>query len=323
MRFLLLPRATRSSSLGQLRLLTALLCVVVTGPVVAGASWPDAESDALQVAFGSDPLSGNWIAEQGDEACVLIQAIRGYGEARFARAGVGAPVFELLALRPHFDDGAIELVSVAPSWHRAHPQQHLLAQLTADDDGALRLTGTLVLQMLMQLRDGRQLSFRQQQPASRAEAVSVDVSPLHLRPVYGMLSGCGSVTADRAEARESSSAEPLVETLVYFDVDSSRLLPDSLAELAALVTEIEARLADDASPLQRIRIEGHTDSTGTERHNEGLSLRRAEAVADVLRLAGVDDALLEFSHHAARRPAASNDTPEDRQRNRRTRVHLD
>ena len=40
-------------------------------------------------------------------------------------------------------------------------------------------------------------------------------------------------------------------------------------------------------PDDRIRVQGHTDSTGTAAHNEELSLRRAQAVREVLLTRGV------------------------------------
>lgn len=322
------PPAKRSPA-GAVRLgLTALLLGWSATGLADGPIWPGAEPDALQVAFGGDPLQGNWVAERANGTCTLIQSIRGYGEARFTRNGAAAPSFELEPLRPHFNGGAVDLASVTPVWHRAHPQQHLLAAVAADDDGALRLEGSLVQQMLMQLRDGRQLSFRQGHVDAGAIALSVDVSPVHFRPVYGELAGCGSgggAVASRngaADAAVDADEEATGETRVFFDIDSSRLLPESLERLEQLVAEVEARLAETPPALLRIRIEGHTDSTGTEAHNEGLSQRRAEAVAAVLREAGIDNGLLELSHHAARRPAAGNDSADDRQRNRRTRVTL-
>ncbi len=317
-------RAQRSPAAAVRLGLVAMLLGVTAAGLTDGPVWPGAEPDALQVAFGSDPLQGNWVAEQGNGTCTLIQTIRGYGEARFSRNGADAPAFELEALRPHFNGGEVDLASVTPVWHRAYPQHHLLAAVTADDDGALRLEGPLVQQMLMQLRDGRQLSFRQGFVDSAAIALSVDVSPVHFRPVYGELAGCGTGggAVETRNGATDADYEAADDTRVFFDIDSSRLLPESLERLEQLVAEIESRLSATPPALARIRIEGHTDSTGTEAHNEGLSERRAEAVATVLREAGIDGNLLELSHHAARRPAASNDTADDRQRNRRTLVTL-
>jgi outer membrane protein OmpA-like peptidoglycan-associated protein len=63
---------------------------------------------------------------------------------------------------------------------------------------------------------------------------------------------------------------------VLFDTDEATLKPGA--------TEIITRLADflTRNETTRIRVEGHTDSTGDDAYNTELSRRRAQAVADAL-----------------------------------------
>jgi OOP family OmpA-OmpF porin len=75
------------------------------------------------------------------------------------------------------------------------------------------------------------------------------------------------------EAAPAAQAEPF---LVFFDLDSSSLNADS--------REIIRRAAGVArdSGAASIEVVGHTDSSGSAKHNDALSVRRANAVRDAL-----------------------------------------
>jgi outer membrane protein OmpA-like peptidoglycan-associated protein len=70
----------------------------------------------------------------------------------------------------------------------------------------------------------------------------------------------------------------------------------------------------------RVKIEGYTDSVGSEDYNQELSERRAEAVASALRFRGVPADRYEVEGLGKGFPVASNDTPEGRQQNRRVEI---
>ena len=71
----------------------------------------------------------------------------------------------------------------------------------------------------------------------------------------------------------------------------------------------------------RLRIEGHTDSTGEDEANLGLSERRAEAVRDFLAEAyGIEASRLEVQGLGETKPIDDNETPEGRQNNRRVEL---
>ena len=73
----------------------------------------------------------------------------------------------------------------------------------------------------------------------------------------------------------------------------------------------------------RIRIEGNTDNVGSPDLNQGLSERRAQAVADYLVAKyGYDSHRFVVVGNGPRKPVASNDTESGRARNRRTDFEL-
>lgn len=70
-----------------------------------------------------------------------------------------------------------------------------------------------------------------------------------------------------------------------------------------------------------LTIEGHTDNTGAPEANQSLSEKRAAAVkAYLVSTFGIADSRLEAKGFGASKPAASNDTPEGRQQNRRVEL---
>lgn len=95
------------------------------------------------------------------------------------------------------------------------------------------------------------------------------------------------------------------------------------ASLRSGQDDLVARLADSVAlfPEAAVRIEGHTDDTGSRDANLRLSRRRAEAVAGVLaeRLGG-DPARFATEGFGPDRPVALNATPEGRALNRRIDV---
>ena len=69
--------------------------------------------------------------------------------------------------------------------------------------------------------------------------------------------------------------------------------------------------------IDRIRVDGHTDNVGTDKYNAGLSMRRAESVAQYLRGVGWRDDAIERRGFGADKPVADNATAAGRAQNRR------
>ena len=71
-----------------------------------------------------------------------------------------------------------------------------------------------------------------------------------------------------------------------------------------------------------IDIYGHTDSTGSDDYNQGLSERRADSVAAYLESRGVRGARIGTRGFGETQPIASNDTEQGRAANRRVEIKI-
>jgi OOP family OmpA-OmpF porin len=101
---------------------------------------------------------------------------------------------------------------------------------------------------------------------------------------------------------------------VHFDFDKSTLRPEAMVilnEAAALLNKHERVV---------VEVAGHTDSTGSDAYNQGLSERRANAVRDYLVEKGVRASRLSAKGYGESMPVASNDTKEGRAENRRVEL---
>ncbi|MBS1496606.1 MAG: OmpA family protein [Bacteroidetes bacterium] len=70
-------------------------------------------------------------------------------------------------------------------------------------------------------------------------------------------------------------------------------------------------------PETNILVEGHTDNVGTDAYNMKLSERRANAVGDYLKAAGVATSRFTIKWYGESQPKVDNSTPENRALNRR------
>jgi outer membrane protein OmpA-like peptidoglycan-associated protein len=102
---------------------------------------------------------------------------------------------------------------------------------------------------------------------------------------------------------------------IYFDTGSDRIRPESTPTLK----EIGSMLKDH--PDLKLTIEGHTDNVGAAAANQTLSEKRAAAVRQFLIDSyQVDGGRLGAKGLGASKPAASNDSAEGRQQNRRVEL---
>jgi outer membrane protein OmpA-like peptidoglycan-associated protein len=104
---------------------------------------------------------------------------------------------------------------------------------------------------------------------------------------------------------------------VFFKFDKSEIDPRSfelLNDVATVINQVPEEL--------NFRVEGHTDSKGSDKYNKKLSQNRANSVRDYLVGKGVKTKRLEPVGFGEERPIDSNRTNDGRARNRRVEFNV-
>ncbi len=122
-----------------------------------------------------------------------------------------------------------------------------------------------------------------------------------------------NLTRNTTPTPEVTVPEAPLETVFYFDFDSSVLKPQSRQALLAQADRLKQSGAS-------VRLEGHADERGSREYNLALGERRANAVRDFLVLQGVSRGKIETVSYGEERPARSGSTETSYSANRRTEL---
>jgi OOP family OmpA-OmpF porin len=123
------------------------------------------------------------------------------------------------------------------------------------------------------------------------------VAPDGCPPKYTMI----VVTAEKIELKQT----------IFFDTKKAKIKPVSFP----LLDEVAQALTD--RPKISVRIEGHTDSVGTDKFNMWLSSARADAVRAYLIAKGIDAGRMVAQGFGESVPLADNRTTKGKETNRR------
>ena len=116
------------------------------------------------------------------------------------------------------------------------------------------------------------------------------------------------------QAKQTDRGMVMTLSDVLFDTGKATLKPGATRDLDRLATALKD------NPSTRVKIEGYTDSVGSDSYNQELSERRARAVADALQSRGVPADRYQIEGLGKEFPVATNDTPAGRQQNRRVEI---
>jgi outer membrane protein OmpA-like peptidoglycan-associated protein len=117
-----------------------------------------------------------------------------------------------------------------------------------------------------------------------------------------------------AVSREGDHLAVTFQGDVTFDKGSAIVKPILHAEISRLARVLAQY------PEAVIRVEGHTDSKGSDALNMKLSMERAESVRNLLFKQGVGNRWIGVAGFGKNRPIAGNDTEAGRQQNRRVEI---
>jgi len=102
----------------------------------------------------------------------------------------------------------------------------------------------------------------------------------------------------------------------FFDFDKSALKPEGRAKLDDLIGKIKG------INLEVIIAVGHTDSVGSNKYNQKLSVKRSESVKAYLVSKGIEKNRVYTEGKGETQPVADNKTSEGRSKNRRVEIEV-
>ncbi|MEO1437519.1 MAG: OmpA family protein [Bacteroidota bacterium] len=103
---------------------------------------------------------------------------------------------------------------------------------------------------------------------------------------------------------------------IHFEVNSDVLKPESMPVIDQIVQLMEQH------PTVQFRIEGHTDSDGTDNHNLDLSERRAASVKKAIANKGINEGRMSTMGFGESKPVFPNNSEENKAKNRRVEFIL-
>jgi outer membrane protein OmpA-like peptidoglycan-associated protein len=198
-----------------------------------------------------------------------------------------------------YADISQELVSEAQARQEAEraevERNRIIAEArTREAEAAQRAAAEAARELDVQARAVEERSRAAEAAEERALALESELEQLEARDTdRGLVLTLGDVLFDTGEASLKAGAVTTIDRLAQFMRDY---------------------------PERSVRIEGHTDSIGSDETNQQLSERRAMAVRDALLARNVDAARIVTVGYGEARPIAGNDTAGGRQQNRRIEV---
>lgn len=255
-------------------------------------------------SYGAGIENSQWYLSQSVFECTLVHEVPGYGRAVFKhRAGEDLSFFlesELSLMRP----GNGRIVVEAPAWRPGVTPRPLGTVAVSDGRRQVELDSRQAMVLIQGLMDGMSPTVTRESWYDR-RPVRVSVSNINFSqqfPAYRLCTA-GLLPVNYDQIKRSR---------VPFRSGSTSL---AAADRRLLDNIIIYVLAD--STVERVFVDGHTDSSGSRINNRALSEQRANAVADYLISAGMPENLITVRAHADQYPVSKRAAD-----NRRTTIRL-
>ena len=277
----------------------ALLTACATGPT------PNAQLDEARSAYAAAAANANVVRSAPLELRQAQQALD--------KATAAAQSGDDLAEVNHYAYVARQRTELAVQTGQIAQADAAIAQAQSTRDRILISARTREAEAERDAAQKARLSAEQsrtlaEQRLAAAQAAQKQASAADAR--------ASTLAAQLAELQAKPTERGMVLTLgdVLFDTARSTLKPGAMRTVDQLAQFLES------NPAQKILVEGHTDSVGSDASNRELSLRRAQAVQQALTDRRISADRVEINGLGEGYPVASNDSAEGRQRNRRVEV---
>lgn len=305
-----------------------------------------------QTLANEEVLEGDYRTER-QQATTALNLAEQEGAGRWAPeelARARASVIDALeAFGPDMDEQQFDIqartaVRLSAEAYRAAVRNRKLAEEKAQRDelDSLRVAKAEAEAAAAEAREQAALARRERQEALEAKAEAERAArdaQIQQRRAREMMETAQSeakkLAALKAEAeRYATAARSRLEGALSKVVETKETargvivnLPDILFDsgrstLRGPAREVLSRVAGIllVTPEIALSVEGHTDSTGSDRLNQELSEKRATSVADYLAESGVAAEIISTVGFGETKPIAENESVAGRQQNRRVEI---
>lgn len=139
-------------------------------------------------------------------------------------------------------------------------------------------------------------------------------NPKVIEPTLGAAAAVPAPVQTSAQIVNTPRGPSLTLSNVLFDFEQTSLRTQASETVSKAVAYLKA------NPKRSALIEGHTDHTGDEQYNHGLSLKRSESVKNALISQGISTSRIKTTGLGETSPIADNASLEGRQSNRRVEI---
>ncbi|OJT01446.1 hypothetical protein BEE62_07955 [Marinobacter nauticus] len=263
-----------------------------------------AATPVLATSYGAGIENSQWYLSESVFECSLVHEVPGYGRAVFRHRAGEALSFYLESEIPVMRPGRGQLVVEAPAWRPGVAPRAIGSVTVSDQPRAVTVSSREATLMTQGLLQGMRPTVTR---AARYDdrPVRVQLSNVNFSGPYSGYRECVSSLLPVNYDQIRRSRVPFVSGSTSLS-DTDRQLLDNI------VTYV---MAD--STVERIFVDGHSDSVGSRIDNRALSEERANVVADYLRSRGIDDDLLIVRGHGDQFPVSRRHAD-----NRRTTIRL-
>lgn len=254
--------------------------------VLPWVAWP-----VLASSFGAGVENSQWYLADSVFECSLVHEVPGYGRAVFRHRAGEDLTFFLESDIPVMRSGRGQLVVEAPAWRPGVAPRPIGAVQVSSDRRAVSLGHRQASRIAQGLLEGMRPTVTR---AAKYEDRPVRV---HLSNVN--FAGPWSGYRECASGLLPVNYDQIRRSRIHFATASANLSAADRELLDNIATYVRAD-----PTLERLFIDGHTDSVGSRIDNRALSEARADAVADYLKSRGIDASMMTLRAHADQYPVS-------------------
>lgn len=269
-------------------------------------------SSAQAMTYAAGLSNSEWYVESSPLECRLWQPVPGFGEGIFSnRAGQGLS-FYLKSRNSNMAPGKAKLMAEGAVWKPMVEPQAIGEVEVVDDLLPLQVPRHYAEQMLASLSQGLMPTISTSENiAAGYPKVKVGVSTVNFPNAYSKYQHCLSTLLP-------VSYREIARSAVFYAPGKTKLAPEVQEHLRLIASYVKAD-----KRINRIVIDGHTDSSGDKSVNFKVSRERANLITAFFKKEGISAKRILTRYHGDKYPTVANDSDENRARNRRTTIRLD